>query len=62
MKSSGQYLVMCMKFKIWNVYFNCSDPKPVFHNTFKKSHRHKPQEKILTPQHEELIHFVSDCK
>lgn len=46
-----------------NFFSSCSTPKPVFHmsNGKKPSHNRYHQE-IISPQHEEIIKFIYDCK
>lgn len=39
----------------------CSGPKPVFQTVSKKSNQQRNQE-YITPQHEEIIKYINECK
>lgn len=39
-----------------------SMPKPIFHSNGKKTVHQRIQHCVLTPQHEEMIRFISESK
>jgi hypothetical protein len=48
-----------------NVFILCfffSGPKPVFHSVHRKLNNQRSQQEQITPQHEELIKYIYDCK
>lgn len=41
---------------------NFSMPKPVFHSNGKKTVQQRIQHHVITPQHEEMIRYISESK
>lgn len=45
-----------------NLLYFCSQPKPVFNSVNRKFNHQRYQQEEITPQHEELVTYVFDCK
>lgn len=52
--------MICYSWLIFCVYF--SMPKPVFHSNGKKTVHQRIQHHVITPQHEEIIRYISESK
>lgn len=52
----------CNFFCFQNIFCAHSVPRPVFQTKKIYTHPKIVEEEVLTPQHEEIIKYINDCK